>query len=335
MDGIRKLASLQKILNIQPIPGADNIEVATVLGWNVVVRKNEFKVGDLVVYFEIDSLIPRNPWCEFLFKDIESKFSRLKTKKLRGQISQGLIIPIPEGISGSEGDDLTEILGVKKWELVIPAQLMGQVKGNFPHFLRKTDVERIQSSPRLMDEFKDKDVYVAIKMDGTSTTFYRHNEVVGVCSRNLELKPDAETAYWKMFNKYDIENKLNKLGRNIAIQCETHGPGIQKNRMGASEVSIAVFDVYDIDKQLYVGYDEMISICKELDIPTVAIIYRGIFKWNSVDELLALADEQKYANGSISEGIVIRPTEITYSECLKGRLSVKAISNKYLLKNEE
>ena len=156
-----------------------------------------------------------------------------------------------------------------------------------------------------------------------------------MCSRNLELKPDAETAYWKMFNKYDIENKLNKLGRNIAIQCETHGPGIQKNRMGASEVSIAVFDIYDIDKQLYVGYNEMVCICEILDIPMVSVIYRGPFKWNSVDELLALADEQKYGNGSQAEGIVIRPTEITYSEYLKGRLSVKAISNKYLIKNDE
>lgn len=331
----RKLASIQIINDIIPIPGADAIECAKILGWHVVVKKNEFKVGDKVIYFEIDSLIPRNPWCEFLFKDVASQFSRLKTKKLRGQISQGLVIPLIDGITGNEGDDLTDIIGVKKWEPNIPAQLAGQVKGNFPtHLFHKTDCERIQNLLGL-NEFKDKEVYAAIKYDGTSTTFYKHNEVVGVCSRNLELKPDDATVYWKMFKRYDIENKLNKLGRNIAIQCESYGPGIQKNRMGASEVSIAVFDIYDIDKQLYMGFDEMVTICKELDLPVVDVVYQGDFKWNSIDELLNFADEQKYGNGSIAEGVVIRPKALTYSNYLKGRLSVKVISNKYLIKNEE
>ncbi len=139
----RKLASVVKIVDIQPIPGADAIVVVTVKGWKVVVKVNEYKVGDLAVYYEIDSFLPIRPQFEFLRKSSYKRMGssegfRLKTIRLRGQISQGLLTPIPEGISNpKEGDDLTEALDIVKYEPPIPAQLAGKIKGTFPSFIPK------------------------------------------------------------------------------------------------------------------------------------------------------------------------------------------------------
>jgi hypothetical protein len=153
---MRKLASIRKINLVEPIEGADAIEVATVDGWKVVVKKNEFKVGDLVVYFEIDSWVPTG-LAPFLSKGKEPreyngiKGERLRTIKLRGQISQGLILPY--AICGKiceEGEDVSELLYIQKYEAPIPAQLAGQVKSTFPSFIPKTDQERVQNIPDLL-----------------------------------------------------------------------------------------------------------------------------------------------------------------------------------------
>ncbi len=147
----RKLATVVKIADIQPIVGADAIVVAKVKGWNVVVKVNEYKVGDLAVYYEIDSFLPIRPQFEFLRKSsykrmVSTEGFRLKTIKLRGQLSQGLLTPIPDGIlNPKEGDDLTEALDIVKYEHPIPAQLAGKIKGVFPSFIPKTDEIRIQN----------------------------------------------------------------------------------------------------------------------------------------------------------------------------------------------
>lgn len=168
MEGERKLATIRRIAAIDPIEGADRIVRATVDGWQLVTAKdNGFKVGDLVVYFEIDAFLPVRPEFEFLrekcFKSTKNLGDgfRLKTIKLRGQVSQGLILPLDDlfpkmgddyvitNMGGTfvlhEGDDVTEFLGVQKWEKPIPAQLAGTVKGNFPSFIPKTDQERVQN----------------------------------------------------------------------------------------------------------------------------------------------------------------------------------------------
>ena len=161
----RKLATVKKITNIRPIEGADMIELATVGGWNVVVGKDVgHKVGDMVVYCEIDSFLPIRDKFEFLRKSSFKKMGeqegfRLKTIKLRGQISQGLILPLLETFgdfswTAYEGLDVTERLGIIKYEPPIPAELAGQVIGGFPSFIRKTDEERIQNLSAEYDELK-------------------------------------------------------------------------------------------------------------------------------------------------------------------------------------
>ena len=207
---MRKMASIRSIDNIEPITDADSIEVATVGGWKVVVKKGEFKTNDLVVYLEIDSWVPTS-LAPFLSKGKEPKVfngvegERLQTVKLRGQISQGLLLlPIDcttisdgEGnvISVSEGDDVTEFLGIQKWERPLPTQLQGQAKGNFPSFIRKTDQERCQNLQKnIFVDWKDLEWEISLKLDGSSLTGYYNNGETGICSRNLELMDNDENS---------------------------------------------------------------------------------------------------------------------------------------------
>jgi RNA ligase (TIGR02306 family) len=359
----RKLARIAKIDSLSPIPGADLIELATYKGWQFVVKKGEFKVGDLGVYFEIDSVLDStNPVFSFLMKN--GKMPYLRTKRLKGQISQGLMLPItclnhygkhscPYGehylsysdehgdhtILLTEGTDVTDLTKTVKYEPEIPAQLSGLVKGNFPSFLVKTDQERVQNIPEIIEEIV-KNMYpvtITIKFDGTSATYFYKDGEFGVCSRNLQLKDTEDNTYWKIARKYNLEtlfNKFNPGNRNLAIQGEICGPGIQKNRLGLTEQKFFVFAVFDIDKHEYVGFDELQSICKRFQLETVDVLYHNaLAPFVNLEGVLSLADSAKYSNGSPAEGIVIQTTQPTFSPILNGRITFKAISNKYLEKH--
>jgi len=336
----RKLASVQKILDIQPIDGADRIEVASVLGWKVVVKKGEFEVGDRAVYFEVDSLLPRATWNDFLAdKNKPDAPIRLKTIKLRGQVSQGLLVPVSilDGTDADieEGTDLTEALGVEKYEVPIPACLGGDVKGPRPSYTPMTDEIRVQACPEVIDEFQGKEVYITQKIDGTSCTISFMNGDVNVCGRNWAYKDDVENTYWKVANKYDIPAKLSKVrqdtGGNFAIQGEVAGPSIQKNRLALKDHELFVFNVIDLNGRKYLDFEDFKEFCKRLDLPTVPVLHVCTFNWKSVDELLELA-KGKYASGQHQEGIVIRAVREFESQTLKGRSSFKVINNDFLLK---
>jgi RNA ligase (TIGR02306 family) len=163
-DNIRKLVTVRRVDAIDPIEGADAIEVATIEGWKVVTKKGEFKVGDDAVYFEIDSFLPTgNPAWQFLVDKSSRSFNgvaghRLRTVKLRGQVSQGLVLPLRalpavtdffdntrfDGASARDFD-LSDILGIVKWEQELPAELAGRAAGVFPSYIPKTDQERAQN----------------------------------------------------------------------------------------------------------------------------------------------------------------------------------------------
>ncbi|MDP3641567.1 MAG: RNA ligase family protein [Bacteroidota bacterium] len=212
---MRKLASIQIIKALEPIEGADAIEKATVLGWQLVVKKNDFMVGDKVVYCEIDSLMPDRPAFEFL----KPRGMRIRTIKLRGQISQGICFPLsilPPDFEVVEDADCTEVLGISKYEPPIPACLSGIMKGKFPSFIPKTDETRVQVIQKLLDKYKGEKCYVTEKVDGSSGTYYINNGEFGVCSRNLELLEDDENSFWKVARELDIENKLRSLNGNFA-----------------------------------------------------------------------------------------------------------------------
>lgn len=332
----RKLASIQSVLDIQPIPNADAIEVLTVLGWKVVAKKGEFKVGDLVIYFEVDSILPESPEYEFLRK---SNF-RIKTIRLRGQVSQGLCLPLPtspEGFPYTEGADLTLLLGVEKYEPYVPAQLAGICKGNFPSFLHKTDEMRIQAVPELLLKHQGKKFYVTEKVDGSSMTVYLKDGEFGVCSRNMDLKETEDNSFWKVARELDLENKLRSFHTtNIALQGELVGPGVQGNKLKLEKLTMLLFNVFNINTGINFSFNDFEQIAKYLDLQTVPVVGINYTLPTTVDELVFYSQAKSALNKDVQrEGIVLRPIVEEYSEDLRGRLSFKCINPEFLLKFNE
>ena len=253
---MRKMATIRRIKCLEPIPGADAIEKAVVDGWELVVKRGEFSVGEKCVYCEIDSLLPSdNPHFEFL----RPKKFRIKTCRFRGQISSGILFKIEELFKVENineiniGDDVSEILGIIKYEPPVNAQLAGQVKGNFPSFIPKTDQERCQNHVGFIEEnWQTRYFYVTEKLDGSSVTCYLNDDIFGICSRNLDLKVNEENEnnqFIKTAKELDIENKLHQLkdhfGFNLALQGELVGPGIQKNPLQLDKVTIFFYNIWD------------------------------------------------------------------------------------------
>jgi len=335
----RKLASIQTILSLAPIPGADNILAAQVLGWQCVVRKGEFNVGDLCVFFEIDSILPIADWNAHLRKGSDvNKPLRVKTIRLRGQLSQGIALPtslIPDGVTYEIGQDVTELVGVKKYEPVIPVHLAGTVRGNFPTFLHKTDEIRLQSVPEVLDEVIAMGIVLVgtLKMDGTSFTAYRRDADFGVCSRNLDFKETEDNTYWKIARKLKLEEILRSEPVNLAIQGELVGPGIQGNRLGIKEIELHLFNLFDIDTGQFRGYSALREFGKKHGLNIVKQVAEGDFGFGNVPtaaRMLETANALNYDNGTPAEGIVWRPACEVYSQVLKSRLSFKTVSARFL-----
>jgi len=333
---MRKLASIQRIKNIEAIAGADAIEKATVLGWQLVIRKGEFAVGDLCVYFEIDSVLPEKAEFEF----IRARTNRIKTVRLRGQISQGICFPLnilPGGCEVKEDMDVTEMIGVTKFEPPIPANLAGEVKGTFPSFMPKTDETRIQVLQEVLDKHKGLQCYVTEKLDGSSATFYVKDNGFGVCTRNLELKPNAENSMWKFASEINLEENLKKLNRNICLQGEIIGEGIQKNKYKLRGQIVYFFNAFDIDKYEYLSLAELKNLAAELNIKLVPVLEENYELDNSIENLIVKSKMRSVLNkDTIAEGIVIRPVkEMVDNEVMKGRLSFKVINPDFLIKYDE
>ena len=328
----RKLASVQVIWDVQPIPNADAIEVVSVLGWKVVAQKGQFKKQDKCVYIEVDSVMPEREEFEFIRK----RGNRVKTIRLRKQLSQGIVFPLsilPDGTPTETGMDVTAVLGVTQFQPVIPACLNGIVRCPFPDGIPKTDEMRIQAEPGLIDEMKGKEYYITVKIDGSSGTFANIRGDIHVCSRNLSLEEKEGNTFWKMFHKYNMKEIFEREG-NFAIQGEVAGPSIAKNPLQLKDHELFVFNVFNIDKGKYLGLDDMIQFCQRNNLVMVPVEERGLYFPYLADNLLERA-KGKYPGGKRREGIVIRPQLETYSGILGGRLSFKVINNDFLLKDDD
>jgi len=328
---IRKLASIRQCTALQAIPGADAIQVAVVDGWTCVVKIGEIEVGQKGVYFEIDSFLPVDDVrFEFLRKSSLRKMGdtegfRLRTIRLRGQLSQGLFMPLhlfPE-VDAAEhvGTDLTERLRIGKYEPPIPADLTGKVIGPFPGFIPKTDEERVQN---LLEEFatwQDLSFIVTEKLDGTSFTAYHRNGHFGICSRNWELSDEDPNSYWKVAAENDLANKLGR--QNLAIQGEMIGEGIQKNIYKLRGQHLFVFHVFDIDQKRFYDYEETLAFCQKNDLKIVPLISADFKLPADVNTLLQMADGPSALQAQAKrEGLVLRSAD--------RKISFKAISNAFL-----
>ena len=339
---MRKLASIQIISGIEPIKDADRIEVARVLGWKVVVQKGVYKVGDFCVYFEVDSHLPIEDRYSFLescrkVSPISGDGYRIKTRQIRGIYSQGLIMPIedfPEIKNCEGGADVTELLHVKKWEVPEVTGSLGVMTGKKPYFVPTTDETRVQSNDELREACLGKECYISTKMDGTSVSVYYVNGEVGATSRNNSISDTADSCVWKYLHAHGIPEALRNYGRNLILQGEFCGEGIQKNRLKLKTPEWYVFNVFFLDEDMHrkmLGLYEMLDVCEKLGLKHVPI--EEIFTFDmTLDECIARA-KGNYQSGNKKEGIVIRLVEPEYSESLKKSLSFKVLNNDYLLKD--
>lgn len=346
---MRTLASVQTVNTVEAIPNADAIEKVRVLGWWVVVKKGEFAPGNKIVYCEIDSLLPERAEFEFLrassFKPATGELPagfRIKTVKLRGQVSQGICFPLgvlPEGAPTDEGADVTDLLGVRKWEAPIPASLAGRVKGGFPGFLPKTDETRVQVLEPVLARHRGREFFVTEKLDGTSFTAFWRAGAFGVCSRNLQLDTaDDTSSLVRLAKALDLETKLRAFaerhGYDVAIQGEVIGPGVQGNKYALASLELRAFNVFDVSASRYLSRAETLRAVSELGITPVPDLGTLVLD-HSVDALVALSEGTSVLNPKAQrEGVVLRPLVEVDDEYL-GRLSFKAINPKFLLKYDE
>jgi RNA ligase (TIGR02306 family) len=337
---MRKLATIQRIEEVLPIPNADAIEKIRVRDWWCVAKKGEFVPGSVCAYFEIDSLLPAlNPVFDFLAKGSRVvtvatdtgnvSGYRLKTVKLRGQISQGLALPIQafglDAVGCSVGDDVSGMIGVVQWEPPISKQVASFARGPFPSFIPKTDEERVQNLRGEIEANAGRTCYVTEKLDGTSATFYRSEDgEFHACSRNLDLQDGG--MYWEVARQYRL---VDAMGHGLAIQGEIVGEGIQGNHYGVRGKGLFVFNIYDFLKGEYQSNTEMLLTCDRLGLTTVPMIdYKFILDAN-IQGIIDMADGKSVLNlAKDREGLVFRTT-------INPRLSFKAISNRYLLKEKE
>ena len=365
----RKLASVQRIKAIKPIEGADRIEIVQVLNWDCVAQKGEYQIGDMVIYFEIDSLLPDIPAFEFLkgssWSQKLNKY-KIRTHKFRGQISQGLVIPIRQlteiynqinksalsSIDYDEGDDLTELLKIEKYEPPVSNGPLGDLI-HHEWYVPKTDEERVQvCAENVLPEYiksEQGDWYESVKLDGTSCTAGLFEDAFLIGGRNQWYKD--ENMYTTTVKKYITEEKLRAYhettGMYVVFQGELCGPGIQCNRLGLKEKDWFIFNVFTSDTGKMDSYTKcdllnMLNICEYFGLKTVPLIpFEAKFDFKTttdidetVENLLKCVDSIKYRTffddaspNQIAEGVVFRMNDMSYS--------FKVISNKFLLKGGE
>jgi RNA ligase (TIGR02306 family) len=366
----RALATIEKILSLEPIEGADKIELAKVRGWNVVVQKGLYEVGDLVIYFEIDTMLPQDDerFESFMSRgvrtDSEGRTGHVvKTIRLKGKYSQGLVMPVDEFADPfayeerplAVGSDVTDAVGVWKWEPPIPAQLSGKVRGGLPGWVRKTDAERIQNFEDFLP-LDPEDFYCTEKIDGSSVTFTFKDDDFHVCSRNLDLEETEGNTFWEIAKKYHIKDFLYDMLHEycagnvtpddyITLQGEIYGEGINGNRLGLKGHHFAAFN-FESSKPIWLPYvkDGLVEGIPMVplfgtdwdymdDIEDV-IIGPRIPAPQSVEEALEAVDGLKslLAKDRLAEGVVWRRKD--GEDIIPGVRSLKAISNKYLLKEK-
>jgi RNA ligase (TIGR02306 family) len=345
---MEKLAVIAKVLELAPIEGADRIDRATVLGWHTVVKKGLYKVGDLVVMIFPDSYAPKAHVDETYVGEDKT---RIKTIKMRGQYSAGLVLPVSEVYAAAErkglpskvydeGEEVSVLLDIEKW--VAPAGMStgGDAIADFPtYYINRTDELNFRSEPGAMLEartdprFKNAEFVATLKCDGTSATYIAPPGLFHVCGRNKEYADTPGNLHWEMARKYKLDGNLTD---NYAIQGEICGPGVQGNPMKLSERELFVFRVKNLATHEWLGWDELKVFCAQHGLQHVPEITRFVFSANapSNEDLQELANNTKYDHGRANaEGIVILPvTPIKSMSLQKSYWSLKVMNQPYDMK---
>ena len=340
-DTKRYLSSLEAIENIQPIEGADNVELATILSQPVVVQKSRgFQVGDKVVFVGTDAILPAKPEFEFL----AGQGYRVKTVRVRGQVSMGVVFKpeeIPELETLSDklrpvGVSLDSLIGIRKYEAPVFESCklqMGKTEGRFPEHTPKTDEENIHKMKWIVDELHGLEVVLTYKLDGTNLNqFLDKDGDFGVCSRNNRLKNEGGGDYWNATKKYDVENKMRELGLAISIQSELIGPSIQRNKHALKEKEMRIHNIFDNNEGRHLDYDERLAVAEKLGLPVVPEHSRFILDKDvhTIEKLIEMATIPDLMNPeNPCEGLVLRPVKEKRIGSRFERASVKILNPQF------
>lgn len=351
-----------EIKNIESHPNADRLDIAQVKGWNCIVGKNQYKIGDWVVFFPPDSIIPNNIIekyeLEFLKKD-----GRVGTLKLRGFISQGLVLPVTGLCSEwiDLGDNVADILGIKKYEvqerIVSKSGKITSKKVQNPYFSKYTEIENVKNFDR---EFQEGDIVVITeKIHGSNIRFgwlpieinFKNGNVLGILRslwKKYILGEKCEFVYGSHNVQLQFVNDKNFYGKNIYAEVlkgvdkyllpagyifygEVYGKGVQDLEYGKSGLDLALFDIKNIQTGEYIDILKMFSMCTELGLMTVPILYQGQFDYNVLKK--CTEGQSSICPTQLREGCVVKPILETNSRKL-GRLVLKSINPEYLLRKK-
>lgn len=307
MEFSKTIATTGVIVELTPVPDADRLLAATVycgdVGvWHGVVNKeNGIDVGDLVEVYLPDAIVPQEARFDFM----QGKRYRVRLARLRGALSEVLIMPISAKVAeytNDEGVDIMDVVGAIKYvkDNIDPRLALGA----FPSHTPKTDEPNLQGLSQMeLAGMMGKPWVATVKYDGTSTTAYVENGELKVCSRNLIVKGGE---HWRAAQRYDLENKLSVFN-GIALQWETVGPGIQKNPAKLPDVQARLFGGFDIATQTYISYDELLELANRLAIPMADEVASGDAYNLKPADLDGLLNGLVYPNTTNKvEGIVLR-----------------------------
>lgn len=320
-------------VKLETHPNADSLSVVRIYGWQCVVRTDDWKNGDLGVYIPPDSVVKTNrPEFAFLMTD-ESNTERIKVKKLRGFISQGLLIHAPEG--AKVGDDYMEYFEVQHYEPPLPLSSGGDNEIPPEGYYPKYDVENFNKYPRAIEP--GEVVVVTEKLHGANARFKWHDGRLRCGSR----------ANWKKYNPLNIWWRASEQNPWIAEWCKNHPEltlygevfgKVQSLQYGAGQNDIfcRIFDVWDNVENKWLDYKPAMEYAQHPNYPGqhprlkwVPVLYVGPFDEDSAREFAegdsSIADHHR-------EGVVIKPAVERRDDAV-GRVILKIVGNRYLSKS--
>lgn len=323
--------SVVKIDEIQKHPNADLLEIAIVEGIPVIIKKEEYKAGDLAVYIPVDSVVPDTEDYEFLRGHL-----RIKAKKLRGVFSCGLLVQSkPEWVLGQ---DVQAELGIEKYDPETIEENKCKIRGDAesaPFVISKYDIDNARKYSRLMVVGEP---YVATeKIHGANSRFVWYNDRIWCGSRTQWKKESNNDLWWRIANNYNLTEKLKKIP-NLILYGETYGQ-VQDIKYGAvkqNDVWFAAFDLYNLNNSAFLNYKDFVTAMKDLDIPMVPELFVGKWSLDSMTLCKELAEGKTTINNSgvVREGCVIRPVIERWDHHI-GRIIIKLHGEGFLLRREK
>lgn len=351
------------IEKVEKHPDADSLDICTILNdYPIVVKRDEYKVGDLAAYIPIDSIVPDNDKFYFLSpviredymengelknKIIGKKYNvgsvpernrRIKAKKIRGVYSQGMLFK--EFLSSyNVGDSIVEFFGLKKYEegeenIQNSKKITGRnaespPKGwSIPYY----DIEGLRKYINCLGE--NEEICITEKIHGSNASFCYDGNKLWVKSRNFYKKMDENDAWWDIAIRYNLEEKLSKypfyvffgevygFNKGFRYDCEVID--------GKFNSKIRFFDIWDVKSSKYLDYDDFIKIISEVGLQPAPELYRGI--WKGKEEMYSFAEGNTLLGGKhVREGFVLRTIKERYEPKLDSRMQIKLIGEGYNL----